>query len=286
MLISQKAACSQWLNSRELLAKQRQIDSKEAESNLLSMDWLEDPISPSEGVGDTIGLLNLGSHDGKKLIMDGWCNDVDEIRGRETYAKCNKLNLDVKSMNKTDYQFFVEKNERALEKSKRSNAKEGIILRDKFSSATFSKFKVNSATTSNKIMRKTLPNEANAWAIKYFNPRLVRKLDANNPENWKVINQQELLMIEAKAKAPPDKSMQAVKENLQINTSGNIFKDATAGHSGQRRPNKLTKVAEPNFQQMKDPCLSVNFISESQLFRTPGGYSMKDNFPSTKFSPS
>jgi hypothetical protein len=114
----------------------------------------------------------------------------------------------------------------------------------------------------------------------------VRKLEANNPDNWKVINQQELLMLEAKAKALPDKSVRAVKENLQFNTSGNKFKDTTAGHSDQRRSNKLTKITYPNFQQMKDPCLSLNFISESQLFRTPGGYSMKHNFPSTKFSPS
>jgi LPS O-antigen subunit length determinant protein (WzzB/FepE family) len=114
----------------------------------------------------------------------------------------------------------------------------------------------------------------------------VRKLDANNPDNWKVINQQELLMIEAKAKAPPDKGVQAIKEHLQISTSGNIFKDTTAGHSGQRRSNKLTKGAEPNFQIMKDPCLSVVFISKSQPFRTPGGYSMKNNFLSTKYSAS
>lgn len=91
-------------------------------------------------------------------------------------------------------------------------------------------------------------------------------------------------MIEAKA--PPNKGVQAVKEHLQINTSGNIFKDPTAGHSGQRRSNKLTKGAEPNFQLMKDACLSVVFISKSQPFRTPGGYSMKNNFPSTKYSPS
>jgi hypothetical protein len=126
------------------------------------MDWLEDPIPPSKGLGDTIELLNLGPPDGKKLTMDGWCNDVDEIRGRETYAKANKLNLDVKSMNKTDYQFFVKKNDRAGEKYKRSNTKEGIILRDKLSSATFSKAKVNSTTTSNQILRKTLSNKANA----------------------------------------------------------------------------------------------------------------------------
>jgi hypothetical protein len=65
-------------------------------------------------------------------------------------------------MNKTDYQFFVEKNNRAEEKSQRANAKERIIIRDKVSSATFSKVKVNSATTSYKIIRKTLSNEANA----------------------------------------------------------------------------------------------------------------------------
>lgn len=211
MLISQKAACSQWLNSRELLAKQRQIDWKEAESNLLSMDWLEDPTPPSKGLGDTIELLNLGPPNGKKLIMDGWCNDVDEIRGRETYAKANKLSLDVKSMNKTDYQFFVKKNDRAEERSKCANAQEGIILRDKLSSATFSKVKLGSATTSNQILRKTLSNEANAWAIKYSDPRLVRKLDANNPNNWKAINQQERRMIEARPKAPPDKGQRALK---------------------------------------------------------------------------